>query len=456
MRILRLLAVLGWIAIASPAPAADEPAAPPTFLKDVAPILVKNCIACHNARKSEGKYSMITFAAMNAGGSIEPGDPEASDFAALLKPDAMPRMPYKQDALPAADVAVIEAWIAAGAKYDGPPADDWTIALRKATPVTIPEAYPVAVPITALAFGPDGAEVAASGYHEINFWKAADGSLARRVRPLGERVYDIAQSPDGRWLATASGDPGRSGLVQIRALTDDATPPRDLAESTDCAFAVAFSPDGTKLAAAGADRAIRIWEVASGKELALIEDHADWIFDLAFSPDGKRLASASRDKTAKVFDVEKMEALVTYPGHAEAVYSVAFAPDGKLIATAGADAKVRIWNPDEDAKMVKSLGGFGGPVFKLLFAPDGKALYATGADRTVRIFNPASGSQTKALTGHTDWIYALALSPDGKALASGSWDGEVRLWNPADGTPLRTILAAPGFKPPGVAQASSK
>ena len=198
--------------------------------------------------------------------------------------------------------------------------------LRKNTPVVVPESYPVTVPITALAFSPDGKEIASSGYHEINLWKTGDGTLDRRIRGLAERIYEIAFSPDGKWLATASGDPGQFGAVKlwIAEPSGGGKPVRDLLETTDCVFAVAFSPDSKLLAAAGADRAIRIWDVESGQERATIEDHADWIFDLAFSPDGKRLASASRDKTSKLFDVEKKESLITFPGHAQTVYAVAF------------------------------------------------------------------------------------------------------------------------------------
>ena len=168
--------------------------------------------------------------------------------------------------------------------------------------------------------------------------------------------------------------------------------------------------------------------------------------DLSFSPDGTRLASASRDKTAKVFDWSKRESLVTFPGHADTVYAVCFSPDGKSVATAGADAMIRIWNPDDDAKQVRVIGGSGGPIFRLLYSIAGNALISCGNDKTVRIFDSSNGTPRPPLSGHTDWIYALCLSPDGKTIASGSWDGEVRLWDIADGKPLRTILAAPGFK----------
>ncbi len=435
-----------------PAPVANAPASS-SFMKDVAPILMRNCIACHNNRKSESKYNMVNFASLAKGGAqgeeitLEPGKPEDSRFVELLHADAKPRMPYKQDPLPRDQVALIERWVKEGAKYDGGDSkEDWPSLLHKLTSVSVPDTYPLAVPITAVTFSPDGAFVAAAGYHEINLWKVDDSALGRRLRGVSERIYDVAYSPDGKWLATASGDPGQYGAAKLWIAEPDGggKPVRDLVESGDSVFAVAFSPDSKLVAAAGADRAIRVWEVETGKLVATIEDHADWVLDIAFSPDGKRLASASRDKTAKVFDIAKKESLVTFPGHAETVYSVAFTPDGKGVATSGGDNQIRFWNPDEDAKQVKNVGGFGGAVFRLAFTPDGKRLVACSADKTVRIFEGTS--QKLSLTGHKDWVYSVAVSRDGKAIASGSWDGEVRLWNAEDGKPIRTILAAPGLK----------
>jgi WD40 repeat protein len=434
-----------------------------SFMKDVAPILVQNCIACHNGRKSESKYVMTSFAALTKGGqqvqeeTVVGGDPDSSHLVELIRADGEPRMPYKQDPLPKEKIAVIEKWVQEGAKYDGGDLkEDWVALLHKTTPIVVPESYPVAVPITALGFSPDNNEVAAAGYHEVNLWKLDDGSVTRRLRGLSERVYDIAFSPDGKWLATASGDPGQFGSAKLWLAEPDGggKPVRDLLESNDSVFAVAFSPDSKLVAAAGADRAIRIWEVESGKLLATIEDHADWILDIAFSPDGKRLASASRDKTAKVFDVVKKESLVTFPGHADTVYCVSFTPDGKQVVTGGGDNQIRTWNPDDDGKQVGNMGGFGGAVFRLQYHPEGKQLVACSADKTVRVFN---GSTLRAtLQGHTDWVYSVSISRDGKTIASGSWDGEVRLWNFADGKPIKTIIAAPGLKPRLTAQASAK
>ncbi len=429
-----------------------------SFMKEIAPILVKNCIACHNPRKSESKYTMTTFAQLAKGGqqgdgvTLEPGKPDESYFVELIRHDGQPRMPYKQDPLPTDKVALIEKWVTEGGKYDGnDPKEDWTVLLRRMTPVSIPAAYPTTVPITALAFNPDGSEIATAGYHEINFWKVTGGELVRREQGLGERVYDIAYSPDGKWLAAASGDPGQFGSARLWKVENGGKPasPRDLFESTDVVYTVAFSPDGKKIAAAGADRTVRVFEVETGKQLVLIEDHADWIFDVAFSPDGKRLASAARDKTSKVFDVEKKESLVTFPTHAVPVYTASFTPDGKAIATGGEDNKIRIWNPDQEGKQLREIGGFGGTVYRLFFSPDGKTLVAAGADKTVRLFNAADGAKIRDLSGQGDWIYSLAISRDGKTIASGSWDGDVRLWNFADGKMIRHFRAAPGLKQEG-------
>ncbi len=128
-------------------------------------------------------------------------------------------MPWKMDPLPAASIALIERWVQEGAKYDGAsPTEEWLVALRKANPPVVPDVYPAPVPITALAFAPDGAKLIASGYHEVTAWNVADGALGDRTRGIAERTHDVAFSPDGKWFATAGGDPGQYGSVRLWAV----------------------------------------------------------------------------------------------------------------------------------------------------------------------------------------------------------------------------------------------
>ena len=174
----------------------NKAANPISFMRDVAPIMVENCIACHNPRKSESKYVMTTFAQLAKGGqqgegiTLEPGEPDESRFVELVRLDGNPRMPFKQDPLTKEKLATIERWVAEGAKYDGnSPTEDWTILLRKTQQVTIPAAYPVTMPVTALQFNREGTAIAASGYHEITFWKTADGAAGPAAdRPGGAGI----------------------------------------------------------------------------------------------------------------------------------------------------------------------------------------------------------------------------------------------------------------------------
>ncbi|WP_406693660.1 c-type cytochrome domain-containing protein [Singulisphaera sp. Ch08] len=428
--------VLGALTLAGRALGEDLRTKSPSFLDDVAPILINNCIGCHSPRKAEHRYDMTTFDGLVKGGAagegtaLEPGDPDASVLVEVIRPGGAPQMPRRLDPLKPEQVALIERWVAAGARYDGDDrGEDWVARWYRRRQIGAPETYPHATPVVALAFSPDGTRIVASGSRELTLWQLASGTIAGRLRGLPERVEDIAFSPDGRWLAIAGGDPGRTGSVEIWKSNPDGTgeSERRLAEANDSYFAVAFSPDGTRIAAAGSDRVIRIFEVASWKPLEVIQDHSDWVVDLAFSPDGRRLASASRDGTGKVFDFAKGATIATFAGHASPVHAVAFGRDGSIVATGGADGQVRLWNPDDDGRQVSAPGGLTGEVLDLRFGPDGKSIIASGNDGTVRVF--AAGVPPLTLPGKLDWAYTLALSPDGQTLASGGGDGGVRFWD---------------------------
>ncbi|MBI3463986.1 MAG: hypothetical protein HY000_13150 [Planctomycetes bacterium] len=423
---------------------------PVSFAKEVAPILVQRCVACHGADKPKGNFSLNTFDVLSKGVKgepvIVPGKPEESPLVDVLQPDAPTRMPYKEDPLPKEQIELIARWVKEGAKFDGPSttAQLLSIVPKPKNLNVAPAVYPAPIAITAVVFNPDGTQVATGGYHEVLIWEVASGKLLKRLQGLPERTYAIRYSPDRRWIATASGTPAQSGVVRLWDATTG-EPIRDMVEVEDSIFALAFSPSPNSklLAAGGCDRTIRIWDVVTGKLAKSIEDHADWVLDLDFSPDGTRLVSGSRDKTSKVFDVAKGESLVTFPEHTDAVYAVAFAKDGKSIATAGGDKVIKVWDPANEAKKIRDIGGHGMAIFRMQFTSDGSQLLTCSADKTARAFNPANGQQIRALQGHNDWIYAVAFSPDGKLIATGSWDGEVRLWNAADGAAVKNFVAMP-------------
>lgn len=426
-----------------------------SFIEQVAPILTKHCLACHNTRDPKGRFDLSHFESLMKGGeqgdTVIPGDGELSNLHLVLSDGTMPK---DADPLPQEQIDLIAKWIDEGAKFDGSsPTAALVTLIPKVPQPAPPESYRVPIEITALAFTPDGTHLAAGGYHEVTLWNPGDGSLVRRITNVAQRTYGIAFSPDGKLMATASGTPGELGEVKLWNAADG-TLVKDLLGTSDAEFAVAFSPDGKRLAAGGADRAIRIWDVETGVEQVLIEDHADWVMALAWSPDGTRLASASRDKTSKVFNTETGESLATFPGHGEPVFAVGFAQDGKLVATAGRDKQVRLWNP-EDAKQARAIGGHGADIYALVYSHDGTTLYTGSADKTVRQFNPSDGKQVRAFEGHEDWVYSVALHPATKRIAAGSWNGVIRVWNAEDGALVGNFIAAPGYKPTETASAQA-
>lgn len=417
-----------------------------SFAKQVAPIFAQRCLACHNARTAKGRLNLESFASLMKGGEsgeeVTPGKGDASTLYIMIEDGSMPQ---DADPLTPEQLALVKKWIDTGARLDAgvdPKAPLITVMPKPVQPAP-PDSYRVPVPVTALAFSPDGSQLASSGYHEVILWNPTDGQIIRRISNLAERAYDLEFSADGKMLAVAAGTPGQMGEVKLFN-AEDGTLLADLATIEDAMFAVAFSPDGTQLAAAGADRGIRVFNLASREQTLLIEDHADWVMDIAWSPDGKKLASASRDKTSKVFDLTTKESLVTFNSHGQPVFGVAFSPDGKQIATSGQDKRIRLWNVS-DAKQAREITGFGNEVFRIQITPEGH-IYSVSADKIARVHQLSDGKQVRTFNGHTDWIYCLSYNAATKKLATGSYDGEIRLWNAEDGKELLKFIAAPGQK----------
>ncbi len=418
-----------------------------SFAQKVAPILAKRCLACHDAKTAKGRFSIETFASLMRGGEsgleIVAGKSDKSNLVTLIEDGTMPQ---DADPLTKSEIAVIRHWIDTGATLDAGlnPADPLIADMPSLPQPLPPRSYRVPIPVTAVAFSPDGDQLATSGYHEVLVWNTADGTPLRRITNVAERVYALQYSPDGKLLAVGAGTPAQLGEVKLfSAATGDQV--ADLARTSDAIFTVAFSPDGKRLATGGADRAIRIYDVATRKQQLSIEDHADWVMDLAWLPDGSKIVSASRDKTAKVFDARTGDSLITFNGHAEPVFGVAIAPDGVTAITSGRDKHLRRWNI-ADGREVQRIDGFGDDVLHVSVTKDGR-IFSCSADRSARL-HALDGKLLKTFSGHGDWVYALAVCPATNRLATGAFDGEIRVWNVTDGKNLVKFVAAPGYKKP--------
>lgn len=453
IRFAKLFAAVATVCVFAAAALAED--APVSFSKDIAPILANNCEACHSAAEANGGYQVSNYnVLLRAGDSEAPavtaGKPEESELLTRISTeDESLRMPQESDPLPAEQVALVKRWIAEGAKYDAAnPAAPLSAIMPKQAQPDPPETYRRPVPVSAVSLSHDGQEVAASGYHEVTIWNAASGALARRVKNVPQQVHAVDYNNDGTLLAVAGGTPGTFGEAKLFNPADG-TLVKDLGAMPDVAFCAVFSPAGDKLAVGGADRTIRIYDVASGKQEILIEDHADWVVGLAWSADGKRLASASRDKTSKLFDATSGDSLVTYSGHGDAVFGVGFSGDGKLVFSAGGDKAIHAWNPEDGAKKAQ-VGGFNREVLALSTHED--KIFTGSADKRAQQHRGAEVKAFKVYEGSPDAIFAIDFHPGTGRLAAGNFAGEVRIWNAEDGAQVSSFVAAPGYSAPVAAK----
>jgi WD40 repeat protein/uncharacterized caspase-like protein len=220
---------------------------------------------------------------------------------------------------------------------------------------------------------------------------------------------------------------------------------------------VAFSPDGKLFASGSNDNTVKIWDVASRRELRTLIGHTDHVLAIRFSGDGSLLASLGYDKTVRVWDVTSGEQRVGINAENGTFTAIAFASDGKTVLTAngtdsggGGDHLIRFW--DLTGKVSRTLDP-GEVMSAIAVSSDGKTLAMGSLSGTIKLWDLSTNKERASLTGHTDEVQSIAFSSDGKTLASGAKDNTARLWDLASGTPRilkhRAIVNAVAFSPDG-------
>jgi WD40 repeat protein len=270
------------------------------------------------------------------------------------------------------------------------------------------------------------------GFEWYYLWRLCHNEQA--TLPHANIVNAVAFSPDGKRLATA-------GNAQPARLWDITTG-RELRTFTGYEgglLAIAFSPDGAKLATGGKDGVVRLWDVVTGRQLATLTGHIAPVRSIAFSHDGTRLVSGGgeSDSTVKVWETATGRALGRFEGLAGIASAVAFSPDDRMIASAGADRTLRLWET-ATGRNLKVLN-FRGNVHALTFSPDGKRLAVGYGVNKLDMLDLAAGNPPVSFQGHLNPITSLAFTRDGKRLVSASWDSTVKLWDAETGQEIVTF-----------------
>ena len=357
-----------------------------------------------------------------------------------------------------------------------------------------------------ISFSPDSRTLASTGYDydSVYLWDVPTGkkkNLMTTRNTVG--IYygaGVSFSPDSKTLASADGNDVRLWDVGTRRQIGEA-----LTGHTQTVRSVSFSPDSKTLVSDGGDQTVRLWDVESRSQIAVLP-HTQTVRSLSFSPDGKTLATiddTSYVGEVRLWDVDTRTEIAVLP-HA-GVRNVSFSPDrdSRMLASDGIDGKVRLWDIDTDTEIAalqgpadfdarvsfspdgKTLAAFspettdevyygvvylwdvdtkeeiavirvriaGPPIFS--FSPDSRMLaFAEHGSSTVRLWDVEAGEEKPGFTTGFNPVDSMSFSPDGKTLAT-NYDGVVRLWNVATRIPKVTIRepeirhSVPIFSPDG-------
>lgn len=302
--------------------------------------------------------------------------------------------------------------------------------------------------VSCVGWNEDGSVLATGGHDaRVKIWSSQTGQLKRDYSAHSEPVRAVEFLPGGN-LASAAGKEIRiwspTTGVDIKTLATSGN-----------VKALAVNRNGKRLAAAGDDRSIQVWDIEAGKVEYQLGPLNSAIESVTWSPKGDRIAASASDGSMAAWDVEngKKKLLDLRLTSGSPAFAVSFAPDGNALALCG-DRFARIFalptrsGKSEVAGSVRrsfeGTGGHSDMVTCLAYSPDGKLLATAGRDNSVRLWDVNSGQRLRTLVGHTEKVNAVRFAPDGTRLASVADDQSIRIWDLAPTPPAIVYPSAVG------------
>jgi WD40 repeat protein/serine/threonine protein kinase len=278
--------------------------------------------------------------------------------------------------------------------------------------------------VSSVAWSPDGRYLASTSYdNTARVWDTTSWRLLRtfRFRPVFQ--CGAAWSPDSQRLAWgACADD--SAVYVWHVPTNEI---KALRGHTFSVWTVAWSSDGKRLASAGMDRTIRIWDPATQSCIRVVEGIRDNIDSVAWDPAGSRLASVGWDSEGlRIWDTISGKEVWSDPS-VDSGRSVAWSPDGKLLAL-GTDVGKCVLYRTADWSQAAQWEATHGGVKCVAWNPGGNWLASAGTDGLITIWDPANGTRVLTLRGHVNQVLSVAWEPDGRRMASAGMEGHVKVW----------------------------
>lgn len=342
-----------------------------------------------------------------------------------------------------------------------------------------------------VAVSPDESRLATAGQTGAFLWDFATGQVRHRFEAHGVPVTAVAFSPDGRALLTG----GRDGSIRLWA-ADTGAPLGEFAGHKREINALAFAPDGLSFVSASSDNSARVWSLESGELLRQVTVPGSFLNDACFTSDGRQFLTADNSLTNNValWDLATGERVRSFGEHAGTTRALALLPERQL-ATAGDDRRVHLWNLDTGER-IRTFEGATDGVADLAPGANGTTLIAGCLDGRVLAWDTASGAVLQnfkrdplsalsapatggrvviatvfnqievlelatgavvgVLHGHTTSTFTgVAFSPDELLVLAGGVEKPTRLWNRTNAQPVRVFeghgagTMAAAFSPDG-------